>query len=116
MEDIFSILFFVGMAVIGIVGQVKKGASNAAPSPVPSPDEIPPEENDLPLFDPEEAVAPFPPAAAPPQAHLRRERAAVSKPASTSKAPTESVPTEGSLTDEIRRGIIWSEILHRKYC
>ena len=121
MEEIFSVLFFVGMLFISVVAQKKKGAPKAAAPEVPSPDFFPPEENEADTLAPEVASAPFRPAAAPlrPAGEPSPARSRVSAPASpapSSHAPAiASEPDAAPTAEAVRQGIIWSEILHRKY-
>lgn len=118
MEDIFSVLFFVGMLVIGIVGQKKKGAARTVS---PSPDALPPEECEVELVEPEQTVAASPAAPLRPSrtSAVNALRGSVPSPtpraAAPSSQPAVSEPEEQPLTESVRQGIIWSEILHRKY-
>lgn len=133
MEDVLKILLILGFIIFGVVKKARKEAKDNAPwdesdMPAPQPENPLPEawgsgeiqvetvpETPRPEARPKATDA-FPP---------RRRKASVQEGARTtqpaspilneSPAPPPSPDVDIHSLEEVRRGIIWSEILKRKY-
>ena len=124
MEDVLKILLILGFIIFGVVKKARKEAKDNAPW----------DESDMPAPQPEreiqvETVPETPRPEARPKATdafpPRRRKASVQEGARTTRpaspilnespAPPPSPDVDIHSLEEVRRGIIWSEILKRKY-
>lgn len=136
MEDILKFLLVAGILIIGFVRQAKKESPNTIPSkdddnmPFPHKNHPLPENwEDIPIPSPQQTdntqtekhvhkqkAKPFIP-----QNYQTQQTALHSQPAvqtpQNSRSESEDTSTTIDIlsTEEIRKGIIWSEILQRKY-
>lgn len=139
MEDILKFLLVAGVIIIGFVRQARKGAkNNPAPSrddnDVPFPHEThplpeswegipipPPQPTDRPQAPKEkyrQTTEPFIPKTYQTQQVVPHDKPATQRPPHTNRhAETEDTTPAIDIqsAEEIRKGIIWSEILQRKY-
>lgn len=124
MEDIFQILLVLGFIGIAIFRQITKSVQEKAEKQTPN---IPfGMEEIFPEIESDPSVSP--PPSPPPSLNVQQFKAAQKKtqhthtlkPGEVKKSPLEEAKEVGSefeinSIDEVRKGIIWSEILQRKY-
>lgn len=135
MEDALKFLLVAGIIIYGLVKQTRKKAARTLPADDAEADGIPAPSRANPLPENWGQAPHASPAARPP--HRQPAPEPFIPPAHRKPAPRRSTPTPASATppptaspappaapapevdvhalDEVRKGIIWAEILHRKY-
>ena len=123
MEDMFQVLLTVAFIVIGIVSQWKKGKNEDAPD-VPEmslPDDCDPmmecSDEAIPTVDmpPQPVQQPSRPQRKKPERQRKPHTATTPPPTPANTTPREADDYSLHAVDDVRRAIIWSEILQRKY-
>ena len=123
MEDMFQVLLTVAFIVIGIVSQWKKGKNEDAPD-VPEmslPDDFDPlmecSDEAIPTVDmpPQPVQQPSRPQRKKPERQRKPHTATTPPPTPANTTTREADDYSLHDVDDVRRAIIWSEILQRKY-
>ena len=122
MEDVLQILFIVGILIFGFIKQARKSAQKDREQPIEGEDiPLPHEDNPLPEASTFPPMPPQPETIQPPRpTTVPFPKRTVPDSARTALKPTappadDSTEMDIHSLEDVRRGIIWSEILQRKY-
>ena len=124
MEDIFKFLFVIGIIAIGIAKQVKKEKEKQTAKKTPAPTIPPYKEMQKKVLAPppatktergKESPRPFLTGTPESTSHYRPVSPAPTKQEDTAQPIKNSPDFNVHSVEEVRKAIIWSEILQRKY-